>query len=125
MTTAVIGATALLVHTAPSQLPTAMMVCVAILILAAIWTAVSRGEFAVVGENNLGCLGQWLIVGTCLLVYLAGFAFFSMPSFSADETPPNIPFTPGGTSDAFVMLIILGLLAGIQFFFLARNRYKV
>jgi hypothetical protein len=125
VTTAVIGATALLVHTAPSQLPTAMMVCVAILILAAIWTAVSRGEFAVVGENNLGCLGQWLIVGTCLLVYLAGFAFFSMPSFSADETPPNIPFTPGGTSDAFVMLIILGLLAGIQFFFLVRNRYKV
>src|SRR5260370_13134204 len=54
VTTAVFGATALLVHTAPSQLPTAMMVCVAILILAAIWTAVSRGVFAVVGENNLG-----------------------------------------------------------------------
>jgi len=125
MTTAVIGATALLVHTAPSQLPTAMMLCVAILILAAIWTAVSRGEFAVVGENNLGCLGQWLIVGTCLFVYLAAFAFFSIPSFNAEETPPNIPFTPGGTSDAFVMLVILGLLAGIQFFFLVRNRYKV
>lgn len=125
VTTAVIGATALLVHTAPSQLPTAMMLCVAILILAAIWTAVSRGEFAVVGENNLGCLGQWLIVGTCLFVYLAAFAFFSIPAFNAEETPPNIPFTPGGTSDAFVMLVILGLLAGIQFFFLVRNRYKV
>jgi hypothetical protein len=125
VTTAVIGATALLVHTAPSQLPTALMLCVGILILAAIWTAVSRGEFAVVGENNLGCLGQWLVVGTCLLVYLAAFAFFSMPLFSADETPPNIPFTPGATSDAFVMLVILGLLAGVQFFFLVRNRYKV
>jgi len=125
VTTAVIGATALLVHTAPSQLSTAMMLCVAILILAAVWTAVSRGEFAVVGENSLGCLGQWLIVGTCLFVYLAAFAFFSIPSFNAEETPPNIPFTPGGTSDAFVMLVILGLLAGIQFFFLVRNRYKV
>jgi hypothetical protein len=78
-----------------------------------------------VGENNLGCLGQWLVVGTCLLVYLAAFAFFSMPLFSADETPPNIPFTPGATSDAFVMLVLLGLLAGVQFFFLVRNRYKV
>jgi len=125
VTTSVIGATALLVHTAPSELPTAMMLCVAILALAAVWTAVSRGEFAVVGERNLGCLGQWLVVGTCLFVYLAAFAFFSIPSFNAEETPPNIPFAPGGTSDAFVMLVILGLLAAIQFFFLVRNRYKV
>jgi len=125
VTTATIAATALLVHTAPAQLPTAMMLCVAILVLAAVWTAVSRGEFAVVGENNLGCLGQWLVVGTCLFVYLAAFAFFSIPSFNAEETPPNIPFTPGGTSDAFVMLVMLVILAGIQFFFLVRNRYKV
>lgn len=125
VTTAVIGATALLVHTAPSQLLTAMMLCVAILALAAIWTSVSRGEFAVVGANNLGCLGQWLVLGTCLFVYLVAFAFFSIPSFNAEETPPNIPFVPGGTSDAFVMLVILGLLAGMQFFFLVRNRYRV
>ncbi len=125
VTTATIAATALLVHTTPAQLPTAMMLCVAILVLAAVWTAVSRGEFAVVGENTLGCLGQWLVVGTCLFVYLAAFAFFSIPSFNAEETPPNIPFTPGGASDAFVMLVILGILAGVQFFFLVRNRYKV
>ena len=125
VTTATIAATALLVHTTPAQLPTAMMLCVAILVLAAVWTAVSRGEFAVVGEHNLGCLGQWLVVGTCLFVYLAAFAFFSIPSFNAEETPPNIPFTPGGASDAFVMLVILGILAGVQFFFLVRNRYKV
>jgi hypothetical protein len=125
VTTAVIGATALLVHTAPSQLLSAMLLCVAILVLAAIWTTTSRGEFAIVGQNNLGCLGQWLVVGTCLLVYLAAFAFFSMPYFSADETPPNIPFTPGSSSDAFIMLIILGSLAGVQFFFLVRNRYRV
>ncbi len=125
VTTAVIGAMTLLAHTAPSELPTAMMLCVTILILAAIWTTVSRGEFAVVGENNLGCLGQWLVVGTCLFIYLAAFAFFSMLSFTTVETPPNVPFVPGVTSDAFVMLVVLGLLASIQFFFLARNRYKV
>jgi hypothetical protein len=125
VTMAVIGAMTLLAHTAPSELPTAMMLCVAILVLAAIWTTVSRGEFAVVGENNLGCLGQWLVVGTCLFIYLAAFAFFSMPSFTTVETPPNVPFVPGVTSDAFVMLVVLGLLASIQFFFLVRNRYKV
>ncbi len=53
VTTAVIGAMTLLAHTAPSELPTAMMLCVTILILAAIWTTVSRGEFAVVGRTTL------------------------------------------------------------------------
>jgi hypothetical protein len=101
-----------------------LMVCVAILILAAIMTSVSRREFAVIGEQNLGCLGMWLVVGTCLFIYLATFAFFSMPNFGDAETPPNIAFVPGVSSDAFVMLIILGILAAIQFFFLARNRYR-
>lgn len=77
-----------------------------------------------VGEQNLGCLGMWLVLGTCLFIYLAAFAFFSIPNFGDAETPPNIGFIPGQTSDAFVMFIFLGVLGGIQFFFLARNRYK-
>jgi hypothetical protein len=121
--TAVIAATALLVHTEMAMLPTAAMFCVAILVLGTIWTAVSRREFALVGQNNLGCLGQWLIAGTCLCIYLGAFAFFSMGQFG-EETPPNIPFTPGAGGGAFVMLILLGVLGGLQFFFLARNRYK-
>jgi hypothetical protein len=122
---AVMGILALVLHTTPTAWPTALMVCVAILVLAAITTSVSRREFAVVGESNLGCLGMWLVVGTCLFIYLAAFAFFSMLNFGEAETPPNITFTPGGSSDAFVMFILLGILAGIQFFFLARNRYQV
>jgi hypothetical protein len=121
---AVMGALALVLHTSGSAWATALMVCVAILVLAAIMTAVSRREFAVIGEQNLGCLGMWLVVGTCLFIYLAAFAFFSMPNFGDAETPPNIAFKPGVSSDAFVMFILLGVLAGIQFFFLARNRYK-
>jgi hypothetical protein len=121
---AVMGALALVLHTSGSAWPSALMVCVAILILAAIMTSVSRREFAVIGEQNLGCLGMWLVVGTCLLIYLAAFAFFSMPKFGDAETPPNIAFNPGVSSDAFQMLILLGILAAIQFFFLARNRYK-
>ncbi len=122
----------------PDELLVAMVLTGAILTLAVIWTSVARREFAVVGEQNLGCLGQWLVVGTCLLLYLAAFALFSLPGFR--ETNPNIPFVPGkvipvpppagqpvtpGTPDAMVMLLIMGILAGIQFYFLVRNRYKV
>ncbi len=139
VTTAVIAAATFLVHTAPSQILTAMMLAAGMLILAAIWTTVSRREFAIVGENNLGCLGQWLVVGTCLFIYLGAFAFFSVPVFP--ETEPNIPFV-GGTGiaplptapgqpppivqpDAMVVVFVMAILALIQFYFLTRNRYKV
>jgi hypothetical protein len=122
--TAVIALTALLMHTGPSQLPTAMMICAGALILAVIWSSVARREFAVVGESNLGCLGMWLVVGTCLFVYIACFALFSVPLFASEETPPNIPAPPNGT-DAIVVLALFGVLAAIQFYFLIRNRYKV
>ncbi len=136
--TGVLGLATLLTHMHPDELLVAMVLTGAILTLAVIWTSVARREFAVVGEQNLGCLGQWLVVGTCLLLYLAAFALFSLPGFR--ETNPNIPFVPGkvipvpppagqpvtpGTPDAMVMLLIMGILAAIQFYFLVRNRYKV
>lgn len=134
VTIAVIAFTALLMHTAPATAAVAgglnlfvvaMILCVAILVLATIWTAVSRNEFAVVGENNLGCLGQWLVMGTCLFIYIGAFGFFSIPAFP-DETEPNINFISGGGSmDAVVVLLLMGILAGLQFYFLTRNRYKV
>ncbi|HLX58410.1 MAG TPA: hypothetical protein VKR83_15440 [Ktedonobacteraceae bacterium] len=129
---AVLSVSTLLVHTSPSEIFIAALLCGAGLALAAIWTSVARREFAVVGENSLGCLGMWLIVGTCLLIYLAAFAYFSLPVFP-NETEGNIPFTPGGglivgppgTINAVVVVVIIGLLAAIQFYFLTRNRYKV
>ncbi len=128
--TAVLAISTLLVHTTPSEEIIAAMLCAGGLILATVWTSVARREFAVVGENNLGCLGMWLVLGTCLLIYIASFAFFSLPVFP-NETEPNIPFTPGGglgtgpNITATVVLIIMGILAAIQFYFLTRNRYKV
>jgi len=136
--TAVLGLATLVTHMHPDELLVAQVLTGGIVTLAVIWTSVSRREFAVVGEQNLGCLGQWLVVGTCLLIYLAAFAFFSLPGFR--ETNPNIPFVPGkllpappppgqpvtpGSPDAMIMFLIMGLLAGIQFYFLVRNRYKI
>lgn len=129
--TAVLGLATLLTHMHPNEILIAMLLGGGILVVATLWTNVARREFAIVGENNLGCIGMWLVVGTCLFIYLASFAFFSIPGFN--ETEPNVPFIPGvamyagdkGRPDAIVMMLILGVLAAIQFFFLVRNRYKV
>jgi len=137
-TSAILAISTFLTHMHPTELLIAMLLCGGILVFTGIWTSVTRREFAVVGENNLGCMGMWLVVGTCLFIYLASFAFFSIPGFL--ETEPNVPFVSGvnvsapvpagqvatlGTADAVVMLIFMGILAGIQFIFLIRNRYKV
>ncbi len=139
-TAAVLGLATFLVHTNPTEVLTAMMLTGGMLILATIWTSVARREFAIIGENNLGCLGMWLVFGTCLFIYVASFAFFSIPVFPSDPTAPNIPYISGtiipahpapntpptpGQADAVILLAIMGILAAIQFYFLMRNRYKV
>src|SRR6266567_1288151 len=87
-TAAVLGLATLLVHTNSTEILTALMLAGGMLVLATIWTSVARREFAIVGENNLGCLGMWLVFGTCLLIYVASFAFFSIPVFPGDPTAP-------------------------------------
>jgi hypothetical protein len=125
--TAVLALTTLVMHDVPEELPTAMMLTAGLLILGTVWTMTARNEFAVVGENNLGCLGQWLVMGTCLFVYLSAFAFFSIANFATEETPPNVPspVNTAGATDAFVMFALFAILGVIQFFFLTRNRYRV
>ena len=129
--TAVLAMATLLVHMHPDEIFIAELLTGGMLVLAVIWTSVARREFAVVGERNLGCVGQWLVVGTCLFIYIASFAFFSIPGFR--ETEPNIPSTPGtgfnagisGGAHAIVVFFVIGILAAIQFYFLVRNRYRV
>jgi len=144
--TAVLALATLLTHLTPHEAVIAMLLCGGILVLAVIWTSVARREFSIVGEKNLGCLGMWLVLGTCLLIYLAAFAFFSIPSADTialpafHDTETNVPFTPGLLlpeppppgqppaiihPDAAVMFFLLGVLAAIQFYFLVRNRYKI
>ncbi len=129
--TAVIAMATLLVHMHPDEIFIAELLTGGMLVLAVIWTNVARREFAVVGERNLGCVGQWLVVGTCLFIYIACFGFFSIPGFR--ETEPNIPSIPGtgfnagisGGVHAIIVFFVIGLLAAIQFYFLVRNRYRV
>ncbi len=134
---AILALATLLTHieyspTTPYQATIALLLCGGGLVLITIWTSVARREFAVVGEKPLGCLGMWLVVGTCLFIYIASFAFFSLPGFFDTET--NIPFNPGaalkapGASaalDALVTFVLIAILAGVQFYFLVRNRYRV
>jgi hypothetical protein len=129
--TAVLALATLVVHLHPDEIFVAELLAGGMLVLAAIWTSTARREFAVVGERNLGCVGQWLVLGTCLLIYIASFGFFSIPGFR--ETEPNIPSIPGsgfnagitGGVHAIVVFLLIGILAGIQFYFLVRNRYRV
>ena len=129
--TTVIAIATLLVHMHPDEIFIAELLTGGMLVLAVIWTNVARREFAVIGERNLGCVGQWLVVGTCLFIYIACFGFFSIPGFR--ETEPNIPSIPGtgfnagisGGVHAIVVFFVIGILAAIQFYFLVRNRYRV
>ncbi|MBV9689506.1 MAG: hypothetical protein JO202_07325 [Ktedonobacteraceae bacterium] len=138
LTTAVLALSTLLVHLHPDEFLIGLLLCAGILVLAAVWTSVARREFAVVGETRMGCVGMWLVFGTCLFIYLAAFGFFSLPGFRETET--NVPYVPGllipphpapnqppaiTQNDALVLLVVMGVLAAIQFFFLVRNRYRV
>jgi hypothetical protein len=125
----VIALSVFVMHTAATDITTALLVSAAVLVVGTIWSLSSRREFAIIGENKLGCLGMTLLAGTCLCVYLAAFALFSMPYFAGTnfETVPNVPSVAqnGGATDSFVMFALFVVLGLLQFFFLVRNRYRV
>ncbi|MGH2501100.1 MAG: hypothetical protein ACRDID_01155, partial [Ktedonobacterales bacterium] len=71
----------------------------------------------------LGCTGQWVVLGTLLLVYLMGFSLLSLPSFFETEAlalfyQPGI----GGLHDAFWGLLLMGGLAAFQITLLVRRK---
>ncbi len=106
----------------PVQLPIGMLIATGIIVMAFIWTWGNQREFAPVVAEQLGCMGQWLILGTLLLVYLFGFAAFSLPSFFEVEAL-GLFYSPGrgGSHDAFWGLLLMGGLAAFQFTILARR----
>jgi hypothetical protein len=115
---------AVVIHT-DTQMRVALFIGTAVLLLTMIWTYSTRHEYASVANLQLGCAGQWLVLGTVILVYLAGFAFFSFQQFFETEALGiNYAGGPGQLHDAFWSFLIVGGLATVQFVLLAR-RYSL
>jgi len=119
-----IGLVATLIHQDnPEQLPIGLLVAVGIMLLAFVWTWATQVEFAPTRPEPLGCTGQWLVLGTLLLVYLMGFSLLSIPSFFETEAlalfyQPGI----GGLHDAFWGLLLMGGFAAFQITLLVRRK---
>lgn len=107
----------------PTQTPFGLMLAAAFLALAFAWTWATQVEFAPIRPEPLGCTGQWLVLGTLLLVYLMGFAMLSMPSFFEVEALALF-YQPGkgGLHDAFWALLLMGGFAAFQITLLVRRK---
>lgn len=108
----------------PNSVPVAMALAVGVAILGLVWMVTTQREFvpASAMQANLGCVGQWLVMGSALLIYIAAFAFFSFPTFV--ETEGNLVITPGHATihDAYWVLLIAGGLAALCVAFLIRRQ---
>ena len=104
---------AMLIHTDdPAQVPFGIVIATAIVLLAFVFTWASQREFAPTTPMQLGCIGQWLVLGPLLLFFLLGYAFFSLPTFFESESGLALFFKAGnsGQHDAFwASLLMLGL----------------
>jgi hypothetical protein len=112
---------AVVIHT-DDQMRVALFIGTGVLLLGLIWTYSTRHEYATVAPVQLGCAGQWLVLGTVILVYLAGFAFLSLQQFFETEAL-GINYAPGPNQlhDAFWSLLVVGGLAAVQLVLLARR----
>jgi hypothetical protein len=124
-----LGLAAMVLHTAfqgdlPTQQPTGIMIAVAVTVLAFIFTWATQREFASTRAEPLGCTGQWLVFGTLMLIFLFGFAFFSIPEFFELESGLALFFQPGvhGLHDAIWGTLLMAGVALLQFFVLLRRR---
>ncbi len=112
---------AVVIHT-DDQMRVALFIGTGVLLLALIWTYSTRHEYATVAPMQLGCAGQWLVLGTVILVYLAGFAFLSLQQFFETEAL-GINYAPGPNQlhDAFWSFLVVAGLGGLQMVLLARR----
>jgi hypothetical protein len=118
-----VGLAATIIHTGdPVQLPIGLMVASAICMLAFAFIWSSQNEFGVERAEALGCTGQWLVLGTGLLIYLAGFSFFSIPNFFESEAL-GLNYIAGryALHDALWGFLLMAGLALMQFVLLTRR----
>jgi hypothetical protein len=107
----------------PAQTPMGLILATGIALVAFLWTWGTQREFGPTQAQQLGCVGQWLVLGTLLLIYLFGFAVFSMPSFFETENLALF-YVPGqgNLHDAFWGMLLMGGLVALQITFLIRRR---
>jgi hypothetical protein len=123
-----LGLAASVVHTTftpelATQIPTGLFTAAIISILAFIYTWATQREFAPTRPQALGCVGQWLVLGTLLLVLLFGYGLLSVPKFFELESGLAFFYEPGlgGLHDAFWVILLTGGLALLQLAFLIRR----
>jgi len=109
----------------PTQIPIGILLALGIVVLGFIYTWATQREFAPTAPQQLGCTGQWLVLGTLMLFFLFGFAFFSLPLYYELESGLAFFYQPGpgGLHDAWWMLLLMGGLGLYQFVILMRRRY--
>lgn len=119
-----VGLAVTIIHTDdPVQLPLGIVVAMGIVTMAFVYTWATQREFASTVPSHLGCLGQWLVFGTLLLIFLFGYAFFSLPQFFELESGLAFFYQVGqGTiHDAFWVALLTGGLIVMQFILLMRR----
>ena len=109
----------------PLQIPVGILLALGIVVLAFVYTWATQREFAPTAPQQLGCAGQWLVLGTLMLFFLMGFAFFSLPLYYELESGLAFFYQPGptGLHDAWWVLLLMGGLALYQLVVLMRRRY--
>ncbi len=108
-----------------TQIPIGILLALGIIVLAFVYTWATQREFAPTAPQQLGCAGQWLVLGTLLLFLLMGFAFFSLPLYLRAGVWPDVLLSAGagGLHDAWWMLLLMGGLGLYQLVVLMRRRY--
>jgi hypothetical protein len=120
-----VGLAVTIVHTDnPVQLPLGLIVAIGILTVAFVYTWATQREFASTAPAQLGCLGQWLVFGTLIMVFLFGYAFFSLPTFFELESGLAFFYQAGAGAihDAFWIVLLMGGLIALQFVLLLRRQ---
>ncbi|HEX9067380.1 MAG TPA: hypothetical protein VF807_01335, partial [Ktedonobacterales bacterium] len=106
-----------------TQIPMGLLIAACVAVLAYLFTWATQREFAPTIQS-LGCVGQWLVLGTLWIILLFGFAVFSMPKFFEMEAGLTFFYDPGHRTlhDAIWVLLVMGALGGVQFWVLKSGR---